>query len=159
MPNSNRDKGLKSERDVAKWFRDAGIPTAERRVVTGWHRTDRSDPDLGDIKGVAGICVQVKNYSKPLTGKLLEDAMAETLTQCLASGCVLPLLIEKRSGHASPGEWWAWLPAHIFGALLFGIDPYTKDQHAWFSAPVRIELQHVTNHLVRFSRLCESEVA
>lgn len=159
MPNANRDKGLKSERDVARYFRDAGIATAERRVVTGWHRTDRSDPDLGDIKGVPGICVQVKNYAKPLTGKLLEDAMNETMTQCLASGDALPLLIEKRTGHASPGEWWAWMPAHILGALLFGIDPYRGEQHDWFTAPVRIELQHISSHLVRFSQLCESEAA
>lgn len=156
MPNANRNKGLQAERDVAKYFRDAGITTAERRVVTGWHRIDRSDPDLGDIKGVPGICVQVKNYSKPLTGKLLDDAMSETWTQCLASGEALPLLIEKRTGHASPGEWWAWLPANMHVALLYGCDPYQGDLR---THPVRVQLSDITDHLVRFSRLCESEVA
>ena len=163
MPNSNRDKGNKTERDVASYLRAAGIPTAERRVVTGWHRTDRSDPDLGDIKGVPGICIQVKNLDKTargnLSGKALADVAAELKMQRAASGAALGLLIEKRPNNADVGTWWAHLAANDFVALIDGQEPWTGP-HAECAFYVRTELRHITDQLVRFSAMCaEDEVA
>jgi hypothetical protein len=162
MPNSNRDKGLRAERDVAQYFRDAGIATAERRVVTGWHRTDRSDPDLGDIKGVPGICIQVKDvvvsYPRGLAGKALAEVMAQTMTQCDAASEVVPLLIEKRTRIANPGEWWAWLPGNIYSAITTGCDPYGNPT-MWNNYPVRTELHNIITQLVQFSAMCSEEAA
>lgn len=158
MPNANRDKGIKAERDVAAYLRAAGIITAERRVVTGWQRVDRSDPDLGDLKGTPGLCVQVKDVVKSaprgLSGKALDDVMAETEVQRAAVGAAVGLLVEKRNRHADVGQWWAHLPANMLAALLFGIDPYQPNP-VWSAAPVRTELRHITDQLVRFSKLCE----
>lgn len=154
VPNANRDKGLKAERDVAKYFRAAGALGVERSVSTGWDTGTRKLADVGDLKGLPGITVQIKNLAKTLAGKALTDAMAETETQRAASGEPLGLLVEKRAGHASPGEWWAHLPANIHAALIGGYDPHTGPlaEHTY---PVRTELCHITDHLVRFSRLCE----
>jgi hypothetical protein len=161
MPNSNRDKGNKTERNVAAYFRAAGITTAERRVVAGWHRTDRSDPDLGDIKDVPGICIQVKNLDKTargnLSGRALAVVLAATEAQRDASGEPIGLLIEKRPNNATVGSWWAHLPANVFVALVGGLDPWTGP-HAEHVFPIRVELRHITDHLVRFSRLCEQGI-
>jgi hypothetical protein len=157
MPNANRDKGNKTERDVAGYFRAAGITTAERRVVTGWHRTDRSNPDLGDLMGTPGLCIQIKNVvrSAPrgLAGKMLVDVMAETEAQRAAVGAALGLLIEKRPSNADVGTWWAHLPANDFIALVSGQDPHSGP-HASCAFSVRLELRHITDHLVRFSAMC-----
>ena len=163
MPNANRDKGNKTERDVAGYLRAAGITTAERRVVTGWHRTDRSDPDLGDIKGVPGLCIQVKNVDKTakgnLSGKALADIMADLEDQRAASGAALGLLVEKRPNNAMVGTWWAHMPANVFIGLVSGQDPFCAA--LWpLQFFVRTELRHITDHLVRFSAMCEgTEVA
>jgi hypothetical protein len=156
MPNTNRDKGNKTERDVAAYFRAAGITTAERRVVTGWHRTERSDPDLGDIKGVPGLCIQVKNLDKTargnLSGAALAAVMVETEAQRMASGEAIGLLVEKRPNNADVGSWWAHLPANVFAALVDGQDPWTGAR-AGHTFVVRTELRNIIDHLVRFSKL------
>lgn len=162
MPNANAVKGSKTERDVAGYLRAAGIPTAERRVVTGWHRTDRSDPDLGDIKGAPGLCIQVKNLDKTargnLSGKALADVMHETKLQQRASGAALGLLVEKRPNNADVGTWWVHMAANDFVALIDGQDPWSGP-HAECTFYVRTELRHVTDHLVRFSAMCGAEAA
>lgn len=158
MPNANRDKGLQAERDVARYFRQAGLLGAERSVSTGWRNSARTTADAGDLKGTPGLAVQIKNISKPLVGDALAKAMADTAAQCDAAGAAIPLLIEKRHGHANPGQWWAWLPANMFCGLAFGIDPYSGTW-ADYAPPVRIELQYIIEPLVRFSQLCGSEAA
>ena len=157
MPNANRDKGLKSERDVAAYCRAHGMPKAERRVAAGWDAGHRSDADLGDIKGIPGVCLQVKNvsgkYPRGLAGKALDELLIMTAMQTTASGAALGLLIEKRAGHASPGDWWVHVPAHMFAALIFGIDPFSPPWDAYTPA-IRIEFRHIVKHVAEFSAMC-----
>jgi len=162
MPNANADKGAKFERDVAGYLRLAGITTAERRVVTGWRRTDRSSPDLGDIRDTPGLCIQakdvVKSHPRGLSGKALADFMAETEAQREAVGAAVGILIEKRLGRADPGLSWAHLPANVYLGLVGGLDPYCPAL-VDLTYPIRTELCHITDALVRFSAICESEAA
>lgn len=162
MPNANADKGAKFERDIAGYLRTAGLAAAERRVVTGWRRTDRSSPDLGDIKDLPGLCIQAKNvvksYPRGLSGKALADFMAETEAQRVALGAAIGVLVEKRLGHADPGLSWAHLPANVYLGLVGGLDPYCGDL-ADLTYPIRTELCYITDALVRFSTMCEAEAA
>jgi hypothetical protein len=157
MPNANRNKGLWYERDVAGYCRDNGMPDAERKIATGFRTKDRTSPDLGDIRGVPGVCIQAKYLAKPLAGKALADTMAETRAQADASGAALYLVIEKRHGHANVGESWAHMPANLFASLITPQCPYTGPL-AGFTFPVRVELRHIVHHIAEFSRVC-SEVA
>jgi hypothetical protein len=160
MPNANADKGAKFERDIAGYLRLAGLAAAERRVVTGWRRTDRSSPDLGDIKDLPGLCIQAKNvvesYPRGLSGKALVDVMAETEAQREALGAAIGLLVEKRLGRADPGLSWAHLPANVYLGLVGGLDPYS-DALAELTYPIRTELHNITEALVRFSMMCDTE--
>lgn len=161
MANPNRDKGLKSERDVAAYCRANGMAGAERSVSTGWKTRDRQLTDLGDIKGIPGVCIQVRNvvrqHPRGLAGKALADMMAETATQGEAAGAALAILIEKRAGHADVGEWWVHVPANLLAALLVGADPYSFPLCA-ITYPIRLEFRHIVGQLTRFSAMC-SEVA
>lgn len=153
MANANRDKGLKFERAIAAYYRANGMPSAERKVATGFRTKDRTSADLGDIRDVPGICTQAKYLAKPLTGKALADVMEETRGQAEAAGAALYLVIEKRHGHADIGDSWAHVPANLFVALAFGIDPYGK-LWADYTYPVRIELCNIITHLAHFSASC-----
>jgi len=160
VPNANRNKGLKYERDVAGYCRDNDMPDAERRVAAGWKAKTRASADLGDIRGIPGICMQAKyvsdSHPRGLANKALADLMAETEAQAFAAGAALWLLVEKRYGH-TVGYSWAHMQANMFCALMFGIDPFSAP---WLDVtfPVRVELHRIIRQLAEFSRMC-AEVA
>jgi hypothetical protein len=56
----------------------------------------------------------------------------------------LGLLVIKRKGHGSPGEWWCWLWLNDLLELCNGLGP-PFDR---VCSPVRMELQHVMPLLV-----------
>jgi hypothetical protein len=157
MPNKYRNRGFKFERDLARYFNAHGCITAERRVVASFRTKDRESPDLGDLRDIPGVCVQAKyevdSYPSGLSGKALDDRLAETMTQMFASGCALPLLIEKRKGHADIGEQWVHIPANYYAALVFGIDP-TSEPWVTTTHPIRVELRHIIDYIIRFSAMC-----
>lgn len=146
MPNTNRDKSIRHERDTAAYFRLHGIAEAERKVSAGWRNALRSHADSGDIKDIPGITVQCKYLAKPLLGKALDDAMAETAEQCIAAGNAIPLLIEKRHGIADVGYSYAWLPGWAYVLIATGTDSLANHY------PVRMELRYIIEYLVIFSK-------
>jgi hypothetical protein len=136
---ANRRRGNLAELAVAKYLRTVGFPHAERAVRTGYRTPTRTSPDPGDIAGVPGLVVSVK------------DAKTEQLTSWLtevrvmtAAGGELGLLVHKRRGHADPARWWCWL---ALGDLM----RITTDAHPCqiraaardTTTPVRMELGHV----------------
>lgn len=153
--NPNLEKSKRNERRLARYFREHGLLKAERRARPGWRVRGRQLADEGDLQGIPGICCQAKDYtgSRPLSGLQLDNFMSETIAQTYASGAVIPLLVEKRKGHADPGEWWAWLPQYAYLALCgssVSIDRYEL-------YPIRVELGHIIDALVQFSRECETD--
>jgi hypothetical protein len=148
--NPNLEKGKRAERAVAKYFRDHGCCSAERRVSTGWRNNIRENSDMGDVKNIPGICVQVKDHIKtgPLTGKMLDQCLADTRAQTAASDAMIPLLVEKRRT-SDVGRWYAWLPQWAFLVVSAGS---TAPMTAYEDYPVRVELQYVITPLVTFSQ-------
>lgn len=134
---SNRRRGHTAERDVARWLRSNGFPHAERAVRTGFRAVDRAVADPGDIDGIPGVVISVKDCAvEQLTMWLAElDAMI------VGTGAVHGLLVHKRRGHADPSRWWCWLVLEDFVRLTsgrdcpIGIEPLRH--------PVRMELGHV----------------
>jgi hypothetical protein len=127
MVNS-RAKGIGAEQAVARYFRDvASCPDARRSVAAGWRNGSTSSPDRGDIDGVPGLCVQVKNLARPLAGKLLSDTWFETLEQAAASAR-RPMIIEKcRSSDV--GYWWAHVDARFYVELVTGCPQLILHNH------------------------------
>jgi hypothetical protein len=131
---ANRRRGSTAELAVAKYLRTVGFPGAERAVRTGYRTPTHTSQDPGDIAGIPGLVISIK------------DAQVERLTSWLtevrlmtANGGELGLLIHKRRGHANPAAWWCWLLEADYAQLLGG----TSDaQH-----PIRVQLGHLIPHL------------
>jgi hypothetical protein len=129
---SNRRKGIDREQEVARWLRP-WYPDACRAVRS-------TDPDPGDIDCTSpGLFWSVK------------DDAAEAITAWMAeldrkgTGRI-GLLVVKRKGHASPGEWWCWMRLWQLGDL---IGAAVVDGEAVWNAPWRSELRLVMPLLVQ----------
>ena len=54
MSTPGKRKGSKAEADVVKWLKVNGFPYADRRIAG-------AQLDKGDISGVNGVTIEVKN--------------------------------------------------------------------------------------------------
>ena len=132
----SRRKGATGERDVARylrfWYPDCC------RAVRNTH------PDPGDLDCTSpGLYWSVKSTQveriTPWMDELTEKA-----------GTRIGLLVQKRPGHAHPGEWWTWLRAADLRSLMVGSDlgefvlPELPDP----TAPIRLTLSPVMGLLV-----------
>lgn len=137
---ANRNKGHQAERDVCKWLRKSGFPSAERAVRTGFTTTSRSVADPGDITGTPGIVWSVKDTAVEHQAKWRAelDAMQHDHPDPAAIG----LIVHKRRGHANPGVWRCWIAIHDLSALLPGAMPFLGPH--WFCATLAeiVDLLH-----------------
>lgn len=106
MGAMSRRKGVKAEADVAAWLRDHGYPDA-RRYLSG----DGRQP--GDIDGVPGVCLEVKNQERYSLAEWLAQAEAE-------AGPNLPVVVFKARGQVDPGRWFSVLRLEDLVVLLGG---------------------------------------
>lgn len=136
--SANRRKGASAELAVAKYLRTVGFPQAERAVRTGYRTATRTSADPGDLTGVPGLAVSIKDCAV----EQLRPWLAELDVMVAGSGAGLGILIHKRRGHADPGRWWCWLRLRDALALAYTgatgryMGPSGDD-------PVRMELGHV----------------
>jgi predicted amidohydrolase len=92
---TSRRKGVDAEVDVVNWLRLHGYPDA-RRYLAG----DGRQP--GDVDGVPGVCLEVKNCARLELPAWLRQVEAE-------AGPNLPVVVAKLRGITDPGEWAAVL--------------------------------------------------
>lgn len=97
MPNASRDKGNRAELAVARYLRANGFPHAERARV-GW--TD----DRGDIDGVPGVVIEVKDARQWRLSEWLSEMEVELAN---TPGARVGFLVVKRAGIADAGQWYA----------------------------------------------------
>lgn len=147
MVNS-RNKGLTAERAVANYLKDNGFPDARRSVATGWSTANSQLPDRGDIDGVRGLAIQVKNLARRLEGKLLIDTWRATVAQAAemtrqTGAAHRPIIIEKRAGSADVGRWWLHTDTGILVRMLTGRWQWVGPNFCL----VRVEVGDVINDL------------
>lgn len=146
MVNS-RAKGIKGELDVAGYLRSfPEWPTARRSVAAGWSNGSTEHQDEGDLVGTPGLCFQVKNLARPLTGKMLIDTWRETAAQAFV-GNRHPIIVEKRVGSADVGRWWAHLSSRFYVELITGWRQFVPTEHL-----VRVELGDIIVSLRMWTR-------
>jgi hypothetical protein len=66
-----RRKGSAFERDVVRYLQDHGFPDAERAYGAG------RPEDIGDVVGVPGITVEVKNHARLELASWVDEADRE----------------------------------------------------------------------------------
>lgn len=109
-----RAKGTAAETALVNYLRTAGFPHAERRATNGAH-------DRGDIAGVLGTVIEVKNCARVELAAWIDEARRETANDGAAIGAVW----HKRKGTTSPGKWYVTTDGDTFAVLLrayLGID-------------------------------------
>lgn len=94
MSAMQRTKGAVAERDFVAFLRANGYPDA-RRYLSG----DGRQP--GDVDGVPGVCIDVKNHQRLAIPEWLAQVEAE------APAGSIPVLAVRRPGLVDPGQWWA----------------------------------------------------
>jgi len=111
VTSPQKRKGSAAELAVAKWLRKLGWIHAERSRA-GW--TD----DRGDIDGMPGVCIEVKNEKKIDLPGYLRELDVEIANAQAWTGTV----IVKRRGSMNVDDWYAVMPAKIWGELMVMLD-------------------------------------
>ena len=111
MTSPQKRKGSSAELAVAKWLNLLGWTGAERSRC-GW-----SD-DRGDIDGIPGVCIEVKNEKRIDLPGYLRELEVEMKNAKAWAGAV----IVKRRGSTNPADWYAVMPAQKWAELLLIID-------------------------------------
>ena len=111
MTSPQKRKGSAAELAVAKWLRKLGWIHAERSRA-GW--TD----DRGDIDGMPGVCIEVKNEKRIDLPGYLRELEVEIANAQAWTGTV----IVKRRGSMNVDDWYAVMPAKIWGELMVMLD-------------------------------------
>jgi hypothetical protein len=111
MTSPQKRKGSAAELAVAKWLNRLGWTGAERSRC-GW--TD----DRGDIDGIPGVCIEVKNEKRIDLPGYLRELEVEMKNAKAWAGAV----IVKRRGSTNPADWYAVMPAQKWAELLLELD-------------------------------------
>ena len=111
VTSPQKRKGSAAELAVAKWLRKLGWIHAERSRA-GWQ------DDRGDIDGMPGVCIEVKNEKKIDIPGYLRELEVEIANAQAWTGTV----IVKRRGSMNVDDWYAVMPAKIWGELMVMLD-------------------------------------
>jgi hypothetical protein len=111
VAHPNKRKGNRAELLVAKWLRKYGWVNAERSRA-GWI------DDRGDIDGLPGVCIEVKNEKKIDIPGYLKELEVEMSNARAWTGAV----IIKRRGTEDVDDWYAVMPAKVWAELLAMLD-------------------------------------
>lgn len=103
----SKAKGTAAETAVVRFLRAIGFAQAERRTLNGTQ-------DRGDIAGLPGIVIEVKNCSRQELAAWVEEAERERAND----GASLGVVWHKRRGKADPRDWFVTMSGLQFGYLL-----------------------------------------
>jgi hypothetical protein len=105
--SKSKQKGTAAETAVVKYLRENGFTQVERRALQG-------SQDKGDISGIIGLVIEVKDHKTMTLGQWMEELKVEIKNDAAKTGVV----IHKRRGKGDVGEWYASMPVHIYLQLL-----------------------------------------
>ena len=105
--SASKRKGTAAETAVVQFLRAAGFTQAERRTLAGAH-------DRGDIAGIPGVVIEVKNCARQELGAWVAEAETERDNDHASLGAVW----HKRRGKGNPGDWFVTMSGAQFAALL-----------------------------------------
>lgn len=107
MTNRSKRIGTSFENAVVDYLRVNGWIHAERRALAG-------SKDRGDVAGIAGVCLEVKNTARLELAKFVDESLAEKENAQAKVGAVWM----KRRGRASAGSGYVVLTGEQFVQLL-----------------------------------------
>lgn len=115
--SKQRAKGTAAETAVVGFLRANGFPFAERRALQGVN-------DKGDITGIPGVVVEVKNHSGV---QALGEWQKECREEMANAGADIGVVWSKVRGTTDPGKWRVTMDGSVFVRLLAGWDGQVED--------------------------------
>ena len=106
MSSAAKAKGSGAERDVVKYLKQ-WFPYVDRRLAG-------ATLDKGDISGIPGVTIEIKNHAKMNLGGWIEELLTEMANDKAWTGVVW----HKRKGRGSPADWYCTMPGHVYVDLL-----------------------------------------
>lgn len=106
MTSKSKAKGSKAELDVVKWLRQ-WFPYADRRLAG-------ATLDKGDISGIPGVTIEIKNVAKMDLAGWVAELEREMDNDKAWTGTVL----HKRKGKGDVAHWYCTQPAWVWIELL-----------------------------------------
>lgn len=100
--SKQRAKGTAAETAVVRYLQDNGFIHAERRALHGTN-------DKGDITGIPGVVIEVKNHAKLTLAEWVKELQQEMVNANADFGFV----VAKKKGTTNPAEWYAVMPLEI----------------------------------------------
>jgi len=100
-------KGPLAEALVVRCLQEHGWPYAERRVMGGAR-------DRGDVAGIPGVVIEVKDASETLLAVFLNELADEMANDNADIGAVW----HKRRGKGDPLDWYVHMTGRTFLTLL-----------------------------------------
>jgi hypothetical protein len=105
--SASKKKGTAAETAVVEYLRASGFTQAERRTLNG-------AKDRGDIAGLPGVVIEVKNCARQDLGAWIAEAELERDNDHASLGVVW----HKRRGKGQPAGWFVTMSGDQFAALL-----------------------------------------
>lgn len=105
--SASKQKGTAAETAIVNFLRTSGFLQAERRTLGGAH-------DRGDIAGIPGVVIEVKNCARQELGGWIAEAELERDND----GASLGVVWHKRRGKGSPADWFVTMSGAQFADLL-----------------------------------------
>lgn len=107
VASRSKDKGTAAETAVVGYLRDHGWPHVERRALNGAQ-------DRGDLAGIVGVTVEIKNCARMELAAWVDELLAEQANDRSDVGVV----VHKRKGKGDPAAWYATMTVAQLVALL-----------------------------------------
>lgn len=107
MTNASKAKGTAAETAVVEYLKERGWTYVERRTLSGQN-------DRGDIAGIPGVVIEVKNEKSLKLAEWIKEAEREKFNDSALVGVVW----HKRVGKGNPGEWYVTMTGNQFASLL-----------------------------------------
>ncbi len=102
-----KQKGTAAETAVVNWLVSKGRNHVERRSLNGSN-------DRGDIAGLPGVVIEVKNHKEIKLSQWIKELEAEMHNDKADTG----VIIHKKTGTTDVGMWYATLPVSVWFKLL-----------------------------------------
>lgn len=107
MANRSKRLGTDGENGVVDYLVAEGFPHVERRALRG-------SKDCGDIAGLPGVVIEVKNT----TTLSLAEFIKETELERQNAGADIAVCWHKRKGKGSAGDWYVTMTGKQFAYIL-----------------------------------------
>jgi hypothetical protein len=105
--SKSKQKGTAAETAVVRWLSERTKNRIERRTLSGSN-------DKGDIAGMDGVVIEVKNHAR----MELAQWVAELETEIANDNADTGVVIHKKRGTTDVGEWYATMPVRVWFELV-----------------------------------------